>query len=201
MKDILIVEDGAPERARLEKLFSDVGYSVHACATVGEAERSVQAEAFRIAILDIGLSDKSGSYLFNMIRRAGRVPYIMIFTGNPSVHLKQRFLDEGAVDYIVKGSPQAQNEQLLGRVREIIGVAQSPVLVQNGIPLDQFLTHYVTEQSRALFLDSNNAYPTCGGCGESKFIVVFSHMPQVPPEVRGRVICSGCGKELDEAVG
>ena len=201
MKDILIVEDGAPERARLEKLFTEVGYLVQACATVGEAEKCVQSEGFRIAILDIGLSDKSGSYLFNMIRRAGRVSYIMIFTGNPSVHLKQRFLDEGAVDYIVKGSPQAQNEQLLGRIRELIGIAQSPEVVPNGIPLDQFLSSYVNEKSRALFMDANNAYPTCSSCGASKFVVVFSHVPQVPPEVRGTVRCSACGKELDEAVG
>src|SRR5437016_4051940 len=121
MKDILVVEDGRKERDRLQALFSGAGYSVVACESVGEAEKYLTQEGFRLAILDIGLSDKSGSYLFNTIKRGGRVSYIIIFTGNPSVHLKQRFIDEGAVDYIVKGSPQAKNDLLLNRITEIIG--------------------------------------------------------------------------------
>ena len=92
MKDILVVEDGPQERERLERLFQNSGYSVQTCATVGEAERCLQTESYRVAILDIGLSDKSGSYLFNLLKRAGRSSYVVIFTGNPSVHLKQRFL-------------------------------------------------------------------------------------------------------------
>jgi len=117
MKDILIVEDGRQERERLEQLFSASGYSVSACESVGEAEKLLQRERYRLAILDIGLNDKSGSYLFSSLKQGDRASYVIIFTGNPSVHLKQRFLAEGAVDYIVKASLQAQNDNLLRRAQ------------------------------------------------------------------------------------
>lgn len=198
MKDILVVEDGLKERERLEKLFSQDGYSVVACESVSAAESCLQSEEFRLAILDIGLSDKSGSYLFDTIKRLGKVSYILIFTGNPSMHLKQRFLDEGAVDYIVKGSPAAQNDALLARVKEIIGTAQRAVGV--GIELEHFLEKFVPETSKQLFLDMDNSFPKCRSCGAKSYIVSFSHKPQLPPEISGLVICSGCGTAMDPEV-
>lgn len=198
MKDILIVEDGRPERERLEKLFSKAGYQVTACESVGEAESSLQHEKFRLAVLDIGLGDRSGSYLFSVIKRQSNTPYIIIFTGNPSAHLKQRFLDEGAVDYIVKGSPQAQNEHFLSRVREVIGDSQPQVPA--GMDLEEFLNRYVPDKSRQLFLDMSNSLPECAGCGSRKYVVVFSDQPQMPPEITGRVICTVCGRPMDPEI-
>jgi len=198
MKDILIVEDGRPERERLEKLFGSAGYAVSACESVGEAETNLQHEQYRLAVLDIGLGDRSGSYLFNAIKRQKNVSYIVIFTGNPSVHLKQRFLDEGAVDYIVKGSPQANNDAFLSRVREIIGDSQAQNIA--GLPLDEFLARCLPEASRQLFLDLNNTFPECAKCGARTYVVTFSHQPQVPPEVTGKVVCSVCSKVMDPEI-
>lgn len=198
MKDILVVEDGKQERERLEKLFSAAGYSVTACESVGAAEESLKHEEFRLAILDIGLNDKSGSLLFNNIRRGGRVSYIVIFTGNPSVHLKQRFIQEGAVDYIVKASPQAQNEAFLNRVREIVGAPQPAA--QDGIDLELFLNRYVLATSKQLFLDADNSIPECKGCRSRKYVVTFSHQAQLPPAVSGLVVCASCGKAMDPEV-
>ncbi|MBX7139141.1 MAG: response regulator [Oligoflexia bacterium] len=198
MKDILIVEDGRPERERLEKLFSSAGYAVSGFENVGDAESAIKQEEFRLAILDIGLGDRSGSYLFNLLKRQKRASFVIIFTGNPSVHLKQRFLDEGAVDYIVKGSPQANNEAFLARVKEIIGEphTQEPV----GLPLEEFVDKYVSPSSRQLFLDMNNAFPACSSCGSRKYVVTFAHQPQVPPEISGKVICAGCSKIMDPEI-
>ena len=198
MKDIIIVEDGRPERERLEKLFSASGYVVTACESVGAAEKSLQLDEYRLAILDIGLGDRSGSFLFNAFKRQRNVPYIVIFTGNPSVHLKQRFLDEGAVDYIVKGSPQANNEAFLSRVKEIIGDSQSQGV--SGIALEEFLSRYVSSTSRQLFLDMDNSVPECASCGAKNYIVTFTHQPQVPPEVVGKVVCAACGKIMDPEI-
>lgn len=198
MKDIIIVEDGRAERERLQKLFQSSGYTVVACESVGEAENSLLHEEFRLAILDIGLSDRSGSYLFNAIKRQKRVSYIVIFTGNPSVHLKQRFTDEGAVDYIVKGSPQAQNEAFLGRVREIIGepYGQSPA----GIDLEEFLGKFISETSRKLFLDMHNSLPECPGCSSRRYVVTFADQAQMPPDITGKVLCAACGREMDPEI-
>ncbi len=195
MKDILVVEDGKPERERLQKLFTQNGYAVMACESVTEAEEALKTEEFRLAVLDIGLGDRSGSYLFSLIKRDKRVSYAIIFTGNPSVHLKKRFIEEGAVDYIVKGSPEAQNEAFLGRVREIIGEAHSQAPAN--MSLEVFLERYVAPSSRDLFLDSKNNLPACASCGARQYLVTFSHQPQVPPDINGKVICASCGKGMD----
>lgn len=198
MKDIIIVEDGRAERERLFKLFSDSGYSVSACENVSEAEKLLQHEDFRLAVLDIGLADRSGSYLFNSLKRQTNVSYIIIFTGNPSAHLKQRFLDEGAADYIVKGSPQAQSDALLTRVREIIGETQTQSV--SGIDLEEFLSKYVTTPSKQLFLDSKDSLPQCAKCGSRRYIVSFTHKTQIPPEIHGKVVCAGCAQVMDPKV-
>ena len=198
MKDILIVEDGAQERERLVKLFSSEGYAVHGCESVKDAEEALRNDSYRLAILDIGLNDKSGSFLFGVIKRSGRVPFVVIFTGNPSVHLKQRFMEEGAVDYIVKGSPQAQGESFLNRVREILGAVQSNAV--EGVQLEDFLRLHVAEASRRLFLDADNSLPECAGCQARNYVVTFSRRPQVPPELIGDVVCAACGTPMDPKI-
>lgn len=198
MKDILIVEDGIQERERLEQLFTQAGFAVIACETVAEAEEVLQREGFRLAILDIGLNDKSGSYLFNKIKGSSAVSYVMIFTGNPSVHLKQRFLDEGAVDYIVKASSQAGSEQLLARVKDLLGElsTSSP----QGMPLDDLL-RLLPEKSRQLFLEMDGSYPECASCGARGYLVTFAHETQMPPDISGRVVCESCGAAMDPEIG
>ena len=198
MKDILIVEDGKKERDRLVQLFKGAGYTLVDCETVGDAELAIQSQSFRLAILDIGLSDRSGSHLFDTLKRSGKAFHLIIFTGNPSVHLKQRFIDGGASDYVVKGSPMAQNDSFLGRVKEIIGEPQK--VVAEGIDLEEFLTKYVPKTSRALFLNMDNSYPACQKCGGIKYMVTFDQQTQLPPEVKGLTVCSSCGTPMDPEI-
>jgi CheY-like chemotaxis protein len=198
VKDILIVEDLDSERLRLKQIFEAAGYSLEAAESVLAAETFLGQSKFRIAFLDIGLGDKSGSHLFHEIKKAGSVSYLIIFTGNPSVHLKQRFLQEGAADYIVKGSAQAKSENLIARVKEIIGAPISGGV--EGIPLNEFLSKYVDPASKKLFLDMNNTVPKCGKCGGSDYVVIFSEIHQIPPDIAGKVKCQGCGSEMDPEI-
>lgn len=198
MKDILIVEDGEQERQRLLNLFLEAGYSTTAFESVTEAETALKQDQFRLAILDIGLGDKSGSHLFTTLRREGSVSHIIIFTGNPSVHLKQRFLNEGAVDYIVKASQQAQNDAFLMRVQEVLGEPSEHQ--QTGVPLEKFLSRCVTEASKQLFLDLEGGFPACNRCGNKEYTVVFDHVAQMPPEIVGLVQCNACGASMDPEI-
>ena len=198
MRDILIVEDGLNERERLTKLFGEQGFSVACAERVSEAEQLLEVEQFRLAILDIGLSDKSGSYLFEKLKRDASVPYIIILTGNPSVHLKQRFLDEGAAAYIVKASSAASNDALLSTVRSLLGTNSVESLV--GINLNDFLRKYIDDSSRELFLNSQGAVTPCKHCECSSYIVVFSHKTQLPPFVEGKVVCEKCHREMEMEV-
>jgi DNA-binding response OmpR family regulator len=198
VKDILIVEDLDSERLRLKKIFEESGYSVEAGDSVLAAEKFLSQSKFRLAFLDIGLGDKSGSHLFHEIKKANSVSFLIIFTGNPSVHLKQRFLQEGAADYIVKGSTQAQSANLIARVKEIIGSAVSPGV--EGIPLNEFLSKYVDSSSKKLFLDMNNLVPKCNKCGGIEYVVTFSGIHQIPPDISGKVKCQSCGTEMDPEI-
>ena len=198
MKDILVVEDGRHERQRLEKLFTSAGYSVAAAESVAEAESLLARDQYRLAVLDIGLGDKSGSYLFAEIKRGRNVGEVIVFTGNPSVHLKQRFMIEGAADYIVKGTQQAGNENFLSRVQEIIGAPQGAVV--EGLQLEDFLGRYVAPTSRQLFLDMDDSYPKCSGCGSQSYVITFAHQTQMPPEIVGLVICAKCAKPMDPEI-
>ncbi len=199
MRDILIVEDGLHERERLKKLFSGAHFTVNTAESVQEAERLLGMDEFRLVILDIGLGDKSGSFLFESLKRSRRVPYVIVLTGNPSIHLKQRFLDQGAAAYVVKASPQAENDTLLETVKGLLGNVE--LSARSGIPLGDFLQLYLSQSSRELFLDEHNHIAPCVQCGTNNFIVTFSHKTQLPPVIEGQVICAECGQEMDLEVG
>jgi DNA-binding response OmpR family regulator len=199
MRDILIVEDGLHERERLKRLFGAAHYTVDSAETVAEAEKLLAMDQFRLVVLDIGLGDKSGSFLFERLKNLPRVPYVIILTGNPSIHLKQRFLDEGAAAYIVKASPAAGNDSLLATISSLLGSPQFETVT--GIPLEDFLRQYISEQSRQLFLDAAMQIPQCKHCGKSSYVVSFLHKTQLPPVIEGRVICTNCSREMDLEIG
>lgn len=199
MRDILIIEDGLHERERLNQVFSGAGFTVSTAESAQEAETLLNYETFRLAVLDIGLGDKSGSHLFELMKRSNRVPYIVILTGNPSTHLKQRFLDEGAVAYIVKASNAAGNDALLDLVCSLLGTSES--VAQTGIPLAEFIKLYLDASSQELFLDKGQQLPVCMHCNSAEFIVTFNHKTQLPPLVEGKVVCAHCSKDFDPVVG
>ena len=199
MRDILIIEDGLHERERLNQVFSGAGFTVSTAESAHEAETLLNYESFRLAVLDIGLGDKSGSHLFEIMKRSHRVPYIVILTGNPSTHLKQRFLDEGAVAYIVKASNAAGNDALLDLVRSLLGTSNS--VTPSGIPLTEFLKLYLDSSSQELFTDKDQKPPECMHCSSSEFVVTFNHKTQLPPLVEGKVVCAHCLKDFDPVVG
>lgn len=199
MRDILVVEDGANERDRLQRLFEASHFSVSVAESAQEAEALLGLGSYRLVVIDIGLGDKSGTYLFELLKRKGSFPYVIVLTGNPSVHLKQRFLDEGAVAYIVKASPAATNDALSDLVHSLLGAPTRSTL--RGLPLADFLRDCVVPAAHELFLDEKSAPPTCRGCGAREFVVIFDHKTQLPPLVEGKVICVGCQRELDPEFG
>lgn len=195
MPDIIIIEDGVNERERLEKLFVGAGFSIGSAESAAEAERLLELNDYRLAILDIGLGDKSGLCIFDRLKRLPHPPFVVIQTGNPSIHLKQRFLDEGAAGYVVKASAASSNEALLSLVQSLLGSSQRRTA--ENIPLAEFLRRYLPETSKELFLDEKMRMPRCKNCGSCSYQVTFSHKPQLPPLVEGKVICTGCFTEMD----
>lgn len=202
MTDILIVEDGLQEQARLMKLAADAGYSAMA---VGDAEQAIGLltyQRFRLVILDLGLEGKSGLHLFRQIRELPTRPLVVVLTGNPSTHLKQRFIDEGATAYLLKGSEAAANDSLLDIIKALLSEgAKEESLQYRSIPLHEFLRDYVTPSSRTLFYAPNDELPECTDCGGKSWLVAFHHKTQLPPLVEGKVCCAQCGANLDPELG
>jgi len=204
MRDILIVEDGLHERKRLNRLFTGADFSVNCAENVQEAEGQLDADPYRLVILDIGLEDKSGSHLFRRIMSASETPFVIILTGNPSTHLKQRFLDEGAAAYIVKASAAATNDSLLSTVQSLLGsaaVKEEGAGAQSTIPLREFLGKYVARSSQGLFFDVDDEFPPCKRCKGQSYVVTFDHKAQLPPSVEGKVVCVNCGSAMDPELG
>lgn len=198
MKDILIVEDNKTERERLERLAKQEGYSVSSFDAIEPARTFLRGQRVRLAILDIGLQDGSGSALFHEVRKDDRSDYVFIYTGNPSAHLKERFAAQGASQYIVKGSEQASDKSLRQQLRELLGEPSGER--GSGMPLPQFLSSFVSEESREFFLDPEGQLPSCTACGSNEFTVLFSTKVQFPPDVHGVVTCSGCGAPMQGEV-
>jgi DNA-binding response OmpR family regulator len=199
MLDVLIVEDGKLERERLHSVLGQAGFRVQAVSSVQAAEQALAEESFRLVILDIGLGDRSGSYLFSILQQRQQDCSVIIFTGNPSPHLRQRFIDEGADDFIVKGSKQASSENILARVQALLGEA---VVAQQGQAMDlpDFLARFLKDQSQNAFVDQSGQFWPCAQCSGVQYEVAFQTDQQSPPDIIGKIRCKHCGTEMDPEI-
>ena len=194
MSHILVVEDNVRESERLCRLFSDDGYLVTAVSSAQEAEKELVSNRFFLVFLDISLSDKSGTYLVDLIKATTPSPHIVIQTGNPSVHLKQRFLEQGVSAYIVKATPEAKGEEILAIVRRLQLEPQTEKLGREyGIELQVFLDKCLPSESHGLILSSDRKPSACTSCGSREYMVKFSDAELLPPSVHGKITCKKCG--------
>jgi len=121
LSDILVIEDRKIEREHLVSIFKKKGYSIKSADSIKSAKTLLEKSLYRLALIDLGLADGAGSPVFEMVNESEKVDYILILTGNPSPHLKQRFLDQGAAGYIVKGTKDASSDSLKQQVESILG--------------------------------------------------------------------------------
>lgn len=207
MADVLIVEDNPAEREHLQQAISSAGFVTESTDSVSAAKSLLSEQQFRLALIDVGLSDQSGSHLFEFIRSNDSVPYVIVRTGNPSLHLKQRFLQAGAVAYLVKATPEAAATSVVGLIQSLLGevsvsAGTKSVLAEKaqGLKLGDFLDRLIGLDSRALFFESDGTLGPCPCCGSTDYVVRFDHQPQIPPEVHGLVVCAECGEKFDREI-
>jgi len=116
---VLMVEDDADYAGLIRK---SLGYDTKEGVRVDTADRLSSAlaaiggsggeEAFDLILLDLSLPDSRGIETFLRIReRAPKIP-VLVLTGQDEESLAVRAIQEGAQDYIVKGS---MNAKVLGR--------------------------------------------------------------------------------------
>ena len=99
---LLIVEDDVALRQSLAGSLRASGFTVDEAGTAAEAEYFAGEYAVQLAIVDLGLPDRSGVDLVRRLRAAGRRFPILVLTAREHWQDKVAGLNAGADDYVVK---------------------------------------------------------------------------------------------------
>src|SRR5271163_1557281 len=110
---ILIVDDSPQIRRALRTILISHGFVVMDARTGEEALDLIRKQRVELVLLDVNLPGMSGIETCKEIRRASRIPVIMLTVRNSERDKVQAF-DAGADDYIVK---PFGSEELTARVR------------------------------------------------------------------------------------
>jgi two-component system response regulator PhoP len=133
---LLIVEDDAALRKSLASNLRKQGFTVDEAGDASEGEYFAAEFAITLAIIDLGLPDRSGSELVESLRSAGRNFPVLILTARDHWEDKVQSLNAGADDYMVK---PFNLEELSARINALLrrsaGQAQS-VISRGPVALD-----------------------------------------------------------------
>lgn len=134
---ILVVEDDAGLRRTLVATLRAAGYRPVEAATAAEGQRWFAHYAPDLVLLDLGLPDRDGMGLIDLIRTKGATP-VLVLSARDGEAAKVEALDRGADDYVTKpfGVPE-----LLARIRAALrhGVqvrGSMPVVVAGPVEID-----------------------------------------------------------------
>jgi two-component system, OmpR family, KDP operon response regulator KdpE len=118
---ILVVDDSPQIRRALRTILISQGFVVIDARTGEEALDLIRKQRVELVLLDVSLPGMSGIETCKEIRRASRIPVIMLTVRNSERDKVQAF-DAGADDYIVK---PFGSEELTARVRATLRRAGS----------------------------------------------------------------------------
>jgi two-component system, OmpR family, KDP operon response regulator KdpE len=109
---VLVVEDDAAIRRLLHAALTRAGHVASQAATAREALTLAAIERPEVALLDLGLPDRDGIELIQLLRAAGAI--VIVVSARVDTAEKVAALDLGADDYLVK---PFDTEELLARIR------------------------------------------------------------------------------------
>jgi two-component system KDP operon response regulator KdpE len=139
---VLVVDDEPPIRRLLRTTLTAAGYRVAEAETASAGLRSLAVEKPDLVILDLGLPDHSGIELIAEIRKASRVP-IVVLSARHDERAKVAALDLGADDYVAKPFGMAE---LMARLRAALRHAfqaqgELPVFASGDLAVDLVRRH------------------------------------------------------------
>lgn len=137
MINILVVEDDKEINSLLCDILDRKGYHTIPAFSGGEVLRSVKSRMLDLILLDLMLPGISGEELLPKIRRATKIPLIII-SAKSDMTLKVEMLQTGADDYITK---PFNNDEVLARVESTLRRSQAwsaknPILFYKDLSLD-----------------------------------------------------------------
>jgi DNA-binding response OmpR family regulator len=119
---LLLVEDDVMVASGIKLGLNGAGYAVD---WVGSAERALEvtrAEAFDLAVIDIGLPGMDGLALTQVLRKEGHAMPVLILTARDALQDRVQGLDMGGDDYMVK---PFELPELLARLRALLRRSQA----------------------------------------------------------------------------
>lgn len=120
---ILVIDDSLTTRMLEQSILEAAGYSVDLSASAEDALRRAQSRTYGLFIVDVEMPGMNG-YEFTRITRAdprlSSIPVIMV-TSLSTAESRQRGLDAGASEYIVKGD--FDQKHFVRKVTELLGPA------------------------------------------------------------------------------
>ncbi len=133
---LLIVEDDVGLRTSLANSLRTGGFTVDEAADAAEGEYYAKEFGIALAIVDLGLPDRSGTELIEIFRRDGMTFPVLILTARDHWQDKVAGLNAGADDYVVKPfNLDELNARINALLRRSAGHAQ-PVISHGPLTLD-----------------------------------------------------------------
>ena len=122
--------------AAVAQALRDAAYAVDWVMDGDTAIEAANAEAYDLALLDLGLPALDGLEVLRCLRNTGRAVPVIIVTARDGIDDRITGLDLGADDYLVK---PFETRELLARMRAILrrqGSGASPILSNGSLNLD-----------------------------------------------------------------
>ena len=113
---ILLVEDDPQIGAAIASALEDAGMAADWVTDGNAALASIEAGAFELILLDIGLPKKDGLSVLKQIRQKKNSAPVIMITARDAVEDRIKGLDLGADDYLVK---PFLIEELMARIRAV----------------------------------------------------------------------------------
>lgn len=134
---ILVIDDEPHIRRLLRTTLDRAGYRVTEAGTAREAMSVLPIERPDVILLDLGLPDRDGLELVQLIRKQSAAPLIVV-SAREETESKVTALDLGADDYVAK---PFDTEELLARIRtslrrRIATNAESQKIVAGDVEID-----------------------------------------------------------------
>jgi DNA-binding response OmpR family regulator len=113
---ILLIEDDDLLGEGLETALIDAGHAVDWLKSAAAGLAALEAEAFGLVLLDLGLPDMDGLQMLRRLRAADDAVPVIILTARDTVADRVAGLDSGADDYLVK---PFELDELHARIRAV----------------------------------------------------------------------------------
>lgn len=130
MKQLFILEDELTLSRGLARAARLNGWQTHAAMTLAEmgdiAERESDASPLRCGIFDLDLPDGHGALLANRLIAAGKLDYVVFFTGSADMAAKKAASMLGPV--VPK---QAGLKAALAQLQSLLATADKPFLTRS----------------------------------------------------------------------